>query len=59
MPIYRCPKCGATWTEDELYEDQDDNEDMVTFFMSIGQCPECYEGEYDGNGPTMTVVERY
>lgn len=42
---YTCPNCGREWTEDELYEKLDDNEDTVVMLESCGMCPDCWEGD--------------
>lgn len=48
MPkMYKCPNCGASWTEDEFYQDCDDNEDDVVLMQSCGMCPECWTGDMD------------
>jgi len=43
--LYTCPNCKATWTEDEIYADCDDNEDQVVMLESCGMCPECWTGD--------------
>lgn len=45
--MYKCPNCGARWTDDEFYETVDDNEDEVVMIQSCGMCPECWTGDID------------
>ena len=45
--MYKCPNCRESWTENELYEAVDDNEDEVVLIRSIGRCPACFNGLKD------------
>lgn len=38
---YSCPSCCLIWTEDELFDYFDDNEDSVLLAMSFDYCPAC------------------
>lgn len=42
---YECPNCGTDWTEDQLVDALNANEDWIILVQSCGYCPDCYPGE--------------
>lgn len=38
---HTCPHCGVVWS----MRDIDSNEDTEVLLISLGRCPDCYEGD--------------
>ncbi len=44
---YLCSDCLVLWSEEELFNYFDDNEDNVLMAQSLDQCPVCVTEQYD------------